>query len=119
MQAEIRISGETRAIKDTLRSQGYRWESGSQSWVKAIDAATADVIRSGGEAAQEALRAIHGRKKGCVTHLCHAGTVGIEVYRSATAPTCADPVRGLDYADAAGNYVGGNKIAGSAPDDLI
>ena len=37
----------------------------------------------------------------------------------AAARAASPVVPGLDYCDAAGNYVGGKQIPGSAPDDLI
>ena len=39
--------------------------------------------------------------------------------KKAPAPTQGAAVPGLDYCDQHGNYCGGQRIPGSAPDDLI
>ena len=120
---EIQITGDTKAIKEDLKRQGFRWVPTCVSWAKPITDGMAETIRRGGRPAQDALASIHGRKKGCQTLLSEAGKIGVVVYISPTyqtpVPREDSAVPGLDYCDAQGNYIGGKRIPGSAPDDLI
>jgi hypothetical protein len=56
-------------------------------------------------------------------HALHAGVrvqlkvIGVDGWSVIHQPS--DYVPGLDYCDARGNYIGGDRIPGSAPDDLI
>lgn len=120
MSHELRVTGRTKEIKETLKARGYRWESDSKSWTRRITEAEADAIRNI-DTRDDALRALKARFKGCVVYLCYTGTTGNVVYRSPSALATAGRtvVPGQDYCDSAGNYVGGNAVNGSAPEDMV
>jgi hypothetical protein len=120
MSHELRVTGRTREIKETLKARGYRWEPASKSWARRITEAEADAIRNT-ETRDDALRVLRARFKGCVVYLCYAGTTGDVVYRSPSALATAGRtvVPGTDYCDAAGNYIGGTAVSGSAPEDMV
>jgi len=111
---KLSINGETKAIKADLRRDGYRWEPATASWVRDVTDAQAAAIMD--DATRQAtLTSLHGRKRGCRTYLG-----AIEVYRSPSYSAEAAPMRGdADNCDAAGNYVPGRRIPGSAPEDRI
>jgi hypothetical protein len=112
--AKLKIHGNTKAIRSDLKRDGYRWEPGTASWVREVTDEQAAAIMD--DATRQAtLTSLHGRKKGCCTYL---GTV--EVYRSPSYQAQDAPMRGdSDNCDAAGNYVPGARIPGSAPEDRI
>lgn len=114
---EIRIKGQTKAIKEVLKSAGWTYDGAAKNWVKYVDDQTANALRGGD---RDLLKSLGGRKKGCQVFLDHS-----PIY---TSPTFAEaaPNRGgnvfagdLYAADAAGNLVPGKQIPGSAPDDRI
>ena len=120
IMTQINIDGRTKDIRKNLKLHGWRWDSATQSWCRTIDEATASAIETGGTSMWRAIQSVGGWKKCC--RICVAGR---EVWRDPgytdyIDAALAKPSRGdRDNCDAAGNYVGGRKIPGSAPDDLI
>ena len=128
----LKVDGSTRPVKDVLKKAGYTWSPDQQCWCRKINRYWADQIQTGdGDTRLAALKEMAAVHPGCRIRMKVIGVDGWYVLHSdgwqvlsndeaITPADATSAVRpGLDYCDAAGNYVGGKRITGSAPDDLV
>jgi len=117
--ATLTLKGNTKRFREALKRGGWKWQPTAKTWTLIVSSTEAEAIAAGDVDAQ---RAKGLRRPGCICYLSEAGSVR-QVFRSEgysePAYGRSQPVTGPDYCDQHGNYIGGERIHGSAPDDLI
>lgn len=117
---KLTCSGNTRAVKETLKARKWTYDPASQTWYMRLVAAHADRVRNGDA---EFLKGLGGQLKGC--RLC---LEGVEVWRSKTYAEAGQAAsKSDDYGyqrdeynrDATGNAVFSRAIPGSDPNDRV
>ena len=118
----LTIRGQTKAAKESLKAHDWKYDGRAKVWRMTI---SEEVYRQLLILAPADARKLGARHRGCLTLITDDHGNSRTLYRSPsfseignTGPSKGG-IKGLDYCDQFGNYVGGEHIPGSAPDDLI